>query len=86
MLEFEERSSSLPDPLMGWSSSRDTLGFVRIKFPSCEDAVAYARRHGITATVAKPHRPKLVIRSYASNFMGKVAVGVSGRVNLPDDG
>lgn len=86
VLEFEPRSPSLPDPLMGWSSSADTLGKVRLKFPSSKAAIAYARQRRIVATVIKPHRPKLIIRSYASNFIGKGAVGVSGRVSQPDDG
>lgn len=86
VLEFERQSPSIPDPLMGWSSSADTLAQIRLKFPSREAAIAYARRNGIAAAIIEPHRPKLVIRSYASNFIGQGAVGVSGRVGLPDDG
>jgi hypothetical protein len=86
VLEFERQSPSIPDPLMGWSSSADTLAQIRLKFPSREAAIAYASRKGIAATVIEPHRPKLVIRSYASNFIGQGAVGVSGRVGLPDEG
>lgn len=80
ILEFERQSSSLPDPLMGWSSSADTLGQVRLKFPSREAAIAHARRHGIAATVIEPRRPRPTIHTYASNFIGERAVGVSGRV------
>lgn len=86
VLAFAPESPSLPDPLMGWSSSADTRAQIRLEFPSCEEAVAYARRKGIAATVAAPHRPKPMIRSYASNFIGQGAVGVAGRVGRPDDG
>ncbi|HKT18384.1 MAG TPA: ETC complex I subunit [Stellaceae bacterium] len=86
VLEFEPQSPSIPDPLMGWSSSADTLAQTRLKFPSREAAIAYASRNAIAARVVEPHRPKLAFRSYASNFIGKGAVGVSGRVGLPDNG
>lgn len=83
VLEFESRSPSLPDPLMGWSSSIDTLAQVQLNFPSREAAIAYARRSGLATTVIEPQRYKRVIRSYASNFVGEGAVGVSGRVTQP---
>lgn len=86
VLEFERRSPSLPDPLMGWSSSADTLAQIRLKFPSREAAVAYARRNGIAATVIEPHRPQQIIRSYASNFIGIGVVRVSGPVSQRHDG
>jgi hypothetical protein len=70
---------------MDWSSSADTLAQVRLEFPSREAAIVYAHQNGIAATVVAPHRPKPIVRSYASNFIGKGAVGVSGRVNQPDD-
>jgi hypothetical protein len=54
VLEFERRSPSLPDPLMGWSSSADTLAQVRLEFPSREAAIVYAHQNGIAATVAAP--------------------------------
>src|SRR5579875_2687433 len=34
VLRFEPREPSVPDPLMGWSSSGDTLQQVELKFPS----------------------------------------------------
>ena len=70
---------------MGWSSSKDSLSQVQLKFPSREAAVAYARRNGIAATMVEPHLPKLIIRSYASNFIGKRSTGVRGRMGPPDD-
>ena len=35
------------DPLMGWTSSTDMNGQVRLNFDSKEEAVEYAERHGI---------------------------------------
>jgi len=57
---------------MGWPSSADTLAQVRLEFPSREAAIVYAHQNGIAATVAAPHRPKPIVRSYASNFIEKL--------------
>ena len=47
-LEFEPASARTLDPLMGWTSSTDMNGQVRLSFETKEEAVAYAERHGIT--------------------------------------
>ena len=46
-LEFEPASARTIDPLMGWTSSTDMNGQVRLAFETSEEAVAYAERHGI---------------------------------------
>lgn len=86
VLEFERRSPSIPDPLMGWSSSEGTPSQIRLRFPSREASIAYACRNGINATVVPPHPPKPILRSYASNFIGGGTAGVYGRFVPPDDG
>ena len=67
-LEFEPASARTIDPLMGWTSSSDMNGQVRLSFDSKEEAVAYAERHGIPYQVqdAKP-APRHGL-SYADNF------------------
>jgi hypothetical protein len=35
------------DPLTGWTGSDDPLSHLRLRFPTREAAIAYARRHGL---------------------------------------
>ena len=69
ILEFEPAHARSHDPLMGWTSSRDTRQQVRLTFDTKEAAIAYAKKHGIDyllkeAAVEHGIRPK----SYAENF------------------
>jgi hypothetical protein len=84
VLEFDQRSPIVPDPLMGWSSSKDTMAQLRLEFTSCEAALAYARRNGFEAAVIEPNRAKPPSRSYAANFLGGGGAGVSGYRIAPD--
>jgi hypothetical protein len=68
VLEFEPRYATEIEPLMGWTSSRDTLQQVKLTFPSKERAVAFAERQGWPYTVIEPHEPKIRPKSYADNF------------------
>ena len=68
ILEFEPASARKPDPLMGWTSSTDMEGQVRLTFESSEEAVAYAQRHGIPFQLTEPKEPKRIIKAYADNF------------------
>lgn len=68
VLEFEQTVARTHDPLMGWTSSRDTRQQLRLTFPTKDEAVAYAKARGLMYQVqeSKPHtiQPKL----YADNF------------------
>ena len=68
MLEYEVETARRPEPLMGWTSSGDTLNQVRLRFGSSEEAVAFATREGFNYAVEipKPHRVRP--RNYADNF------------------
>ena len=68
MLEFEPASARRPDPLMGWTSSADMTGQVHISFETKDQAIEYARRHGIAFRVFEPHEPRLILKAYADNF------------------
>jgi len=68
ILEFVPAEAKRPDPLMGWAGSGDTRQQVQLKFPSREEAVAYAERHGIAARVHPPPPRTLKIQAYADNF------------------
>jgi hypothetical protein len=68
VLEYEPKSNRKPEPLMGWTSSTDTLNQVRLHFKTLDEAKDYAARKGLTASVL-PDRPrKLKPRNYADNF------------------
>ncbi|MAU51251.1 MAG: ETC complex I subunit [Roseovarius sp.] len=70
VLEFVPASAREGDPLMGWTSSRDTQAQVRLRFPTREAALDYAREHGIDAVVREPRPRKPNIRpgGYGENF------------------
>ena len=70
VLEYAPASARSVDPLMGWTSSRDTQAQVKISFDSKKAALDYAREHGIDAQVQEPNKRKANIRSggYGENF------------------
>ena len=67
ILEFESKDTSV-STLMGWESSNDTLGEVRLEFSTKEKAVEYAKNNNIIYKLIEPNKKKIVIKSYAENF------------------
>ena len=67
LLEFETRESSI-SPLMGWESSDDTLGEIKLEFPTKEKAIQYAKQNNIQFKIIEPQKKQFVIKSYADNF------------------
>jgi len=67
-LEFAPAAARISDPLMGWTTSTDTRGQVKLSFRDLEEAVAYARRHGIAFEVLPDRTHKKIIKAYADNF------------------
>ncbi len=68
ILVFEPASARTPDPLMGWTSTTDMRGEVKMSFETEGEAVAYAQRHGIPFQVTEPKPRKVIIKAYADNF------------------
>jgi hypothetical protein len=68
VLEFEPEARRELDPLMGWTSSRDTGGQVRISFDTKEEAVAYAEKEGYAYSVQAPQERIVRPKSYSDNF------------------
>jgi hypothetical protein len=68
LLEYEPASRRDPDPLMGWSSARDTLNQVQLRFDTFEEAVAFAKKHGLEYTLIEPQARTPKTKSYADNF------------------
>ena len=68
-LEFEtDASRPMTEALMGWTSSADPQGQVRLYFETKEQAIAFARAHGIPHQVTEPAETKRIIKAYGDNF------------------
>ena len=68
LFEFEATAPKTHDPLMGWISSTDTRGQVKLRFDSKAEVVAYAERHAIPYRLDEPKQSTLKAKSYAANF------------------
>ncbi|MES2666970.1 MAG: ETC complex I subunit [Pseudomonadota bacterium] len=70
VLEFAPASAREVDPLMGWTSTSDTDGQVKLRFDTREAAEAYAQAKGIEFDVMEPQARRAVIRQrgYGENF------------------
>jgi hypothetical protein len=53
---------------MGWAGSGDMNQQVQLRFPTCEEARAYADRYGIDAVIHSTPPRRLKIQAYADNF------------------
>ena len=67
-LEFEAASAPRTDALMGWTSSADPRGQVRLHFETKEQAIDFARAHNIPHQVTEPVETKRIIKAYGDNF------------------
>ena len=65
--EFESKDTSI-NPLMGWESSNDTMGEVKLEFSTKDKAIEYAKNNNISYKVIEPNKRKFIIKSYAENF------------------
>jgi ETC complex I subunit conserved region len=68
VLEFEPESPRQIDPLMGWTSSSDMRAQVRLRFPTKEEAMAYAEKNAIPYRLEDPKSATRKIVSYSDNF------------------
>ena len=67
LLEFDTLSTGI-NPLMGWESSNDTMGEVKLEFSTKDKAIEYAKNNNISYKVIEPNKRKFIIKSYAENF------------------
>jgi hypothetical protein len=68
VLEYAPATPRQPDPLMGWSSAKDTLNQVNLRFDTLAEAIDFAQKHGHDYTVEEPHELRVKPKSYADNF------------------
>ena len=67
LLESEPAPKEI-DPLMGWTSSRDTMQQVRLQFDTLEEAKSYAEKSGWRYTVELPNARHVRPKASADNF------------------
>ncbi|MEE2998941.1 MAG: ETC complex I subunit [Pseudomonadota bacterium] len=68
ILEYEPEEPKKIDHLMGWTSSGDMRGQIRLKFKSKDEAVSYAENNNIQYNLVLPKPRKQRPKSYADNF------------------
>ena len=69
LMEFEPASKCEVDRLMGWVGSRDMRhDEIRLRFPTQEMAVAFAKKHGLDYELRDPRERRIKPKSYADNF------------------
>jgi hypothetical protein len=68
VLEFDKSNSS-KDFVMGWTSSSNTNDQIKLKFETQEQAIKYAEENNIQFNLITPNKNKLIIKSYADNFL-----------------
>ena len=56
------------NPLMGWESSTDTYGELKLEFSSKDLAIEYAKKNNIDFEIIEPNKRKVILKSYADNF------------------
>ena len=68
VLEFEPQQAKETDPLMGWIGSADTREQVRLRFENKEEAIAFAKKNGMTYRLHEPKARRIRAKTYAENF------------------
>jgi len=70
-IEPELESARVPEPLMGWTSSQDTLNQISLRFSSADEAVKYAEKMGWDYAVEEVNERIITPRNYADNFKAR---------------
>ena len=56
------------NPLMGWESSNDTYGELKLEFSTKELAIEYAKKNNVNFEIIEPNKRKGTLKSYADNI------------------
>lgn len=68
VLEFTPSMAKKPDPLTGWAGGASTDEQLRLTFPDCDAAKAYADKYEIPFRVVPTPKKTLKLQAYADNF------------------
>tara|TARA_Y100000748_G_scaffold156620_1_gene131050 strand:+ start:215 stop:496 length:282 start_codon:yes stop_codon:yes gene_type:complete len=66
-LEFITEQTGI-NPLMGWESSTDTMGELKLEFSTKQKAIDYAKKNKIDFDIIDEKKRKIVKKSYSNNF------------------
>ena len=69
LIQFNSNVPRWENPMMGWSSSRDTVQGITLKFESKEDAIKYAQEQGWAYEVKEDKQTPIRPKNYADNFL-----------------
>jgi len=81
LVEPELYAPRTPEPLMGWIAADDTLVELlgKLRFPTREEAIAFATHKGWEYTLEEPHNRKVVPRNYLDNFKWRAPEAADGK-------
>ena len=68
ILEFETKDPT-KNPLMGWESSNDTYGELKLEFSTKDLAINYAKKRKIDFEIIEPKKRTVIKKSYTDNFL-----------------
>lgn len=68
-IDFENTQARWENPLMGWTSSRDPVQAIVLRFDDRESAIRFAERQGWDYSVREPNKALPKKKSYAENFL-----------------
>ena len=68
ILEFDTLNTGI-NPLMGWTSSKDTMSEIKLEFSTKEQAINYAKKNNINYYIVEPQKRKIIKKSYSDNFL-----------------
>lgn len=68
LLKFIHNGTRKIEPVMGWTSNRDMMQEVILKFDNQLEAENYAKKNNIEYQVVENNEHKMILRSYAENF------------------
>ncbi len=68
VLEYLPISSRQAESLMGWTSSKDTLNQVSLRFASAKDAVEFATSKGWSYDLLPERTRRVKPKNYTDNF------------------
>ena len=68
LLEYEPTAARKTDPIMGWTSSSETVTQLKLWFETQEEAVAYAKSKGLQYSVDVETTRRMKPKAYTDNF------------------
>lgn len=71
VLELEQQLSPYVEPLMGWRASKESIGQIKMKFSSLDQAVSHARKQNWEFFVMPYHDLSIAPKNYGDNFSFK---------------